>query len=470
MKLVRAAVIAAFAAACALASAQVPNPTVTGPIPATVRPGDSARDYPFFSSYVDLAAHGYVEEEFFFSGSANTYQVTNPLQTANVATIGNVYKTRMVVRRPADAANFNGIVLVEWLNVTNQLDMENTVYQIDQHILRSGYAWVGVSVQRIGVNRLRTWNPSRYGTLDVSKRLAPAGGVEEETFRNDQLQYDVFSQAVQAIRQPSGTAPLGPLQPHKVIATGHSQSARALIGYLNQVHQLANVVDGYALHGSLGNAVRSDPTVPVAKVLSESDVQLFNEYRVRRADDDLYRSWEVAGTSHNDRRAYVPRVLLQLRDTGSNVEASLNCTFMPPGSAVPFHHVMGAAVDHMARWVSSGTPMPSAPHLEMTIDPVTGRVQAIRDELGIARGGIRLAAVEVPIAQSSGVNSGPGSCDRWGYSDPLPASTIQRLYGNHGQYVSRVRDVTTRNLAAGYIVQRDAAATVNEAARSMTGR
>lgn len=464
MRVLRGALAVVLAGWITLTSAQVPHPSVSGPIAATASPGDPSRNYPFFASHLDLASRGYIEEEFFFEGTANRYQAGTPLQTANVVSGGHPYRSRMVVRRPASAAGFNGIVLVEWLNVTNGLDMENTFYQIDEHILRSGYAWVGVSVQRIGVNRLRDWNPARYGTLDVSAR-SPSTGAE--TFTNDALQHDILSQAVQAIRAPTGAAPLGPLAPRKVIATGHSQSSMRLVQYINQVHPLARVIDGFALHGSLGNEVRPDITEPVAKVLSEYDVRAL-EFRVRRPDHALFRTWEVTGTSHNDRKAYVSRVLLQLRDIGTNVEASLNCTFMPAGSAVPFHHVMAAAVDHMARWVTDGTPMPSAPPLEFVAgaNPPT----LVRDELGIARGGIRLAAIDAPTTVSSGTNFGGGTCDRWGYSDPLPAATLDGLYRNHGRYVSGVQSVADRNLADGFIVRADAVQTVREAAQGEIGK
>lgn len=126
---------------------------------------------------------------------------------------------------------------------------------------------------------------------------------------------------------------------------------------------LARVVDAFALHGSPGNAAREDLIVPVAKILSEFDVRAL-EFPVRRPDAALVRTWEVAGTSHNERQADVPRVLLQLRDIGTNVEASLNCTFMPPGSAVPFHYVMAAAIDHLNQRVTNGIARPSVPPLE----------------------------------------------------------------------------------------------------------
>ena len=106
------------------AFAVVPNPAIAGPIPSTVIPGDVSHNYTFFSTNHDLATNGYVEEEFFFQGTANRYN-TPPLTTGTVIDSNHPYTTRMVVRRPADPARFNGTVLVEWYNVTNGIDAEN---------------------------------------------------------------------------------------------------------------------------------------------------------------------------------------------------------------------------------------------------------------------------------------------------------------------------------------------------------
>ena len=63
------------ASAYTVGEAAVPNPTVTGPIPATAAPGDPSHNYPFFASQFDLAARGYVEEEYFIEGTANRYTI-----------------------------------------------------------------------------------------------------------------------------------------------------------------------------------------------------------------------------------------------------------------------------------------------------------------------------------------------------------------------------------------------------------
>ena len=55
------------------AGAAAPNPSIIGPIPATVPLGDPSRDYPFFATDVNLAQYGYVEQEYFMQGTANQY-------------------------------------------------------------------------------------------------------------------------------------------------------------------------------------------------------------------------------------------------------------------------------------------------------------------------------------------------------------------------------------------------------------
>jgi hypothetical protein len=60
-------------ASLATSAAAVPDPVVTGPIAATAPPGDPSRNYIFFASNLDLAGQGYVEEEYFISGTADRY-------------------------------------------------------------------------------------------------------------------------------------------------------------------------------------------------------------------------------------------------------------------------------------------------------------------------------------------------------------------------------------------------------------
>src|SRR4030095_4177896 len=208
--------------------------------------------------------------------------------TASIVDKDHPYKTRILVRRPADPKRFNGTVLVEWNNVTNGFDAENVWFFSWEHMLRAGYAWVGVSAQQVGVTALKNFSTERYGSIDVNQ-----GG----TVTGDALSYDIFSQAGQAIKTPKDVNPLGNLKPSRVLAVGESQSAQRLSTYVNSVNPLARVYDGFILLSSLNQKIRTDVPVPVWKISTEYDVG-FGEAGARQADTDLFRSWGVTGTSH----------------------------------------------------------------------------------------------------------------------------------------------------------------------------
>src|SRR5690606_32097948 len=209
----------------------VANPQVTL-VPVTVPLGDPSRDYPQFATQLNLQSRGYVEQEFFIQGAADRYLPAD-LATGSVISSGHPYKTRVIVRRPASASRFNGIVVVEWLNVTSLYNLDALWLTSYDELMRQGYAYVGVSAQRVGVHAplsgLREWSPVRYGSLDVT-----AGG----SILDDSLSYDIFSQATQAVLKPKGLSPLGTLRPRLVIATGASQSEEFLVRYHNSVQPL----------------------------------------------------------------------------------------------------------------------------------------------------------------------------------------------------------------------------------------
>ena len=93
----------------------MPDPVVSEPTTG----GTHAR--PFGSAAANLPA-GYVEEERFLSGTARSYaRVGDWLRDGRweARPAGEAaYAVRLLVRRPADPVDFNGVVVVEWLNVS----------------------------------------------------------------------------------------------------------------------------------------------------------------------------------------------------------------------------------------------------------------------------------------------------------------------------------------------------------------
>ena len=194
------ALVLAFVAA---AGAEVPLPTVEGPI--------SSPDGAFLQgTNFDLAQVGYVQQEYFISGTASAYTNTGPLGTDGHWSVApgasTPYKTRIVVRRPTTPERFKGTVLVEWLNVSGGLDASPDWVFMHTELIRRGYAWVGVSAQYVGVEGgpglvlvvslpLKSVNPARYGSLHHP---------------GDSFSYDMFSRrraqcGSRAVRSASST-------------------------------------------------------------------------------------------------------------------------------------------------------------------------------------------------------------------------------------------------------------------------
>jgi Alpha/beta hydrolase domain len=422
----------------------VPSPEVDGPLPGTA-PGDPAspnleETYPFFSTWVDLARAGYVEQEFTISGAADAYAIGGELLAEDVP-----YETRIVVRRPTSEHRSNGTVLMEWQNVSAGYDLD-ALWNYP-HIIREGYTWVGVSAQRVGVDHLRGWSPTRYGDLDVT-----GGG----RFVADELSYDIFAQAAQAIRGPERATTMGGLDVDNVLAIGASQSAgRMTVYYDNVLPQTEAVFDGYGF--IVGSAPSREGDEPVFHVLSETDVRSTN----RRPDSDLYRRWEVAGGAHSGWNGQEYRQSISERDLGA--APTYDCD-RPPFSRVPVHHVTGAAYDHLVRWVEDGTPPPTAEPIQLNADGTK-----VRDELGLAQGGIRLSQVEVPTALNTGENSGPTFCRLFGSYEPFDEAQLAELYHSRGDYIRQVAAVDRRNVRAGYIPRADAWRNLVDAVRSGVG-
>jgi len=489
-------------------------PTVQGPIAVTTAVRHPDHGYPYNTTPIDLGKYGYVEEEFFLTGLANRYN-TPAGQRGSVLEAAHPYATRIVVRRPKQAARFNGTAIVEWYNVSQGHDGEFEWFQSQEHFLRSGYAWVGVSAQAVGVNALREWSPTRYMSLDVSR-----GG----TIQGDALSYDIFSEAALAVRGRSSKDVMGGLRVQRLIATGHSQSAGRLYTYFHSVHPLTSkMYDGVVLHGG-GGRVSPDLNVKVLKYLDESDVT--GQANNRLPDSASYRQWEVAGSSHLDAQFSRSMAALGLRVSGmrpvegspalggpsisggdkgngavgngagpENEGANGGCA-QPPFSRVPSYHVLSAAFDATQRWLAEGVPPPTAPPIELKAlpaeqapgaSPATGpagrgaagpRWEIVRDDLGLARGGIRLAAIAAPVARNTGDNvgnvgtttAGERNCRLMGSSEPFDAARLASLYPTHDAYVAKVREATEKLLKTGFIVKADADATVRDAEKSSVGR
>lgn len=441
----------------------VATPTVTGPI-ASEGFLSSTKNYTFYATDVALASRGYVEQEFFVEGKANIYNepavdyAATTLPTfsgdAAVVTEGLPYKTRMVVRRPTDPAKFNGTVIVEWFNVTDNFDGEYFWVQAKDHLLRDGYAYIGISAQSNGIAHpnlgLKRFSPVRYGSLDVT-----AGG----TVAQDKLSYDIFSQAAKAAR--AVPAVLNGLPVKNVIAAGMSQSGWRMGPYANYVHTRAPIYDAFLVQVATP-VFRDALKVPIISVLSESEAT-GGRLAASQPDTATRKTYWVAGSTHGDVLQRLGRTGVRLRDLGPQNTGNDACLggSVPTRTRTPLGHVVSAAVHHLKQQVETGAVPPAGTPITLAAD---GQSIA-RDADGNALGGIRLAHMQAPTARADGVQ-----CGNVGAWVPFDTARLNALYPSHADYVAQVSSAASASVNAGFVLAADAAGTVAEAQASVIGR
>jgi hypothetical protein len=426
---------------------------------------------PFATSHVPLGPHDFVEEEFFVWGRARAY-VPRKGRALGADGLWDVapgdakpFRTRILVRRPSSPERFSGTLVVEWLNVTGGVDIDADWAQTFAEILRRGHAWVGVSAQRAAVNgmeptelmpvvppSLTEWDPERYPDLVIP---------------DDGLSYDIFSQVGRLLTSSPRTQPdpLVGLGVERVIAMGASQSAHRLATYVNAVHPLARVYDGYLIHVRFGRGaplvangprisplrLRADLDAPIVAVNTESEA--LAHFAARREDGERYRYWEIAGASHQD--AYVSSVVAEQfrRDLGFEMTGCDR-----PVNTLPARYVMNAALRSLDEWIRDGKPPASIDRIEISGAPL----QIVRDEYGNARGGLRMPQISAPVARYGPENS-PGACRLMGMTIPFDGETLHRLYSSRADYRSRYEAAARLAVEQGFLLPEDLGAVLDEA-------
>lgn len=424
---------------------------------------------------ISLQASGYVEEEYFVRGKAKRYRIAAPLRDAQLIDAGHPYLTRVLVRRPVDPARFNGTVVVEWLNVSLNQDIDFVFGATRELLLREGYAWIGVSAQRNGVEALKKWNPARYRALDVAaSNIDPTNGKEIDPAEpkimavgGDVLAWDIFSQVGKlATRKSSGM--LGGLQAKKLIAAAESQSTLKVSTYYNSIQPLHQVYDGFLLYDRSGS-LRTDVKAKTIAIGTEIFTALMGY--APQVDTDHQRWWEINGASHfslDEIEHYVdPFIKRDAAFRDANAQAlSLSELTRSKGpcspdsiySRVPNGDVLKAALHALNGWVAGGPAPASAPRFV-----VDEQNKYVRDANGQILGGIRTAAQDAPMATNAGIGSGPWFCGPSGnHVDFTPAQMCQR-YGSHAAYLSRVKAIASTNVKDGVLLPEEATQTVDAA-------
>jgi Alpha/beta hydrolase domain len=417
-------------------------PKVTGPMVAP-RP-------PWGVPQRDVSESNYVVEEYLIEGVANAYRYANdshPPRNGHwdaVPFADAPYRTRILVVRPMDPAQFNGTVLLNWSNVSAGVESEapstGETYE--------GYAWVGVSAQEVGLYGF----PAGVGGRRRKQPLVDYDSYRYGSLRHpgDPASFDIFTAAAMAVgpNRAADVDPLGGLDVQRVIATGGSQSAMRLAAYINALHRRAPVIDGFVLRvwegrapllqeGSVAfgtrTAIRDDIDVPV--VVVNSEFEAMPVFLAGGQDAPMLRIWEVTGAPHG---------VAWGAPSHKEGEWGRNPLSIEP--------VFDAAVRSVHRWVSGGPSAPQQPRIEV-IDGSPPHLD--RDSLGNALGGIRLPEVAVPTAEYRGSSIGATGFALFGAARRFSDDVLRSLYPSKKEFIRRWESAVDSIVEAGVLRPED---------------
>jgi hypothetical protein len=478
-----------------IAGAQVPAtagptslPQVTGPIPVTV----DSHPYlalKFAQRPMDLDAIGYIEEEFFISGTANVYDWAGA-QPHPVVRGHGPYTTRILVRRPASRGRFTGNVYVEILNPARGYDTAVFFGFTAEHLM-SGHAWVGVTTNATAQAGLKRFDPARYASMSLANPLpAPRqadfcaasppqgqggsgrGGAGAPVIPRgypdeNGLRFDAFSQIGAWLRSDSLTNPLAELGVQYVVMVSHTggdvATYAAGVSRLARLNSERPVYDAFVMKsgsgvGTMSNCGRAlaldDPRrlfanlgVPVIVIKPQNDVP-----STRRPDsdgpDDMFRLYEIPGASHSDRWPYrflpVNADLRKTVDLPHDVDRGVVTDLWPYARGCdvagitmndfPIGYLINGALANLDTWLRSGLPPPRAERIATKPDG-----EIVTDQYGNAVGGVRTPMLDVPIATYlAGTPGDFATCDTIGYRAAWDWSRLEAVHGSYDSYAGKV--------------------------------
>ena len=486
------------------AQTPIPLPTLAGPVAV------SATSYPFLAANrlqepIDLAKIGYVEEEFFVSGRANVYDWAQD-GTLTVKTPNAPYTTRIIVRRPANPAQFSGSVIVEPIHAPTGNDFPLMFAWSEGYVFEHHDAYVGITVDPTSMKALQKFNGVRYASLSFanpnpSEACAAGGRGDQQPQTSDSeegLKWDLITQVGALLKSNARPSPLAGYDVQYLYMTSQDPAQVTYIKAIGPHAKLAGgkpVYDGHVIKSG-GRPARirrcaaapasGDPRVaiknagvPVINVLQEGDV--LGSLALRRADSDAagdqFRWYEVAGTAHSSPPPYrtaVP-VAEDLMAIGPSavlphyVAAALEpytlaqplkdpkrCASSEMVTEQPIlMYVFHGAYGNLDQWVRKGTPAPKASPIETR--QAGGKAVIAMDDVGNNLGGIRSPYVDEPTAiYHTGHGEGPGCGNNFGYAEPLNWARLEARYGSYRNYAAKVSASIDKLLKDRWVTPSDA--------------
>ena len=390
-----------------------PLPTVSGPVPRTATSIPLGTAYlPGAPGSLNLADHGYREDEYFLSGTANVYEYNDAGDGVRIKEPDVPYTTVILVRRPIHVKDFSGRVQLEMghpqFGATTQMWAHS-----NKKFMREGDAWVRITNSRGGPTGsslavLQQYDPERYASL---------------AFPEDGLNWDVIGQVGELLKSNTPASPLNPLKVKQIFMGGFSGSGAITQMWINDFSQIlrrpdgSSIMDGYVvgepsgypLINSQAERIAADdprqavipPGVPVVKLHSRPEPAA-----QQRPDSDTfsdrYRTYEVAGAAHTDNYtnplSFPTFIQEQATEWGQANLYPFMCQWGM--NDFPYEQQWNLAISVIEKWSEQSARShgprwspPRADRIELNAD---GSIA--KDEFGNDLGGVRSVAVDVPIA------------------------------------------------------------------------
>lgn len=430
---------------------QIAVPSITGPVPVTAQSGEPYRgenEQPVAGPGLPppvLIPYGYVEEEYFISGSVD----------------GKPYTTSLLVRKPKDPAKFSGLVAVETVHAQGAVPLWGS----HEVWMTGGHGWIAVASQRFALEEhVKKSNPSRYASLQIPEAPQSAAGPAANPMAagaQDLISQQIMTQVGALLKSNAKNGPFSGMKVKYLIMGGASQTGGTTLRYIQDSHAKAHMPDGKPIYDGYlpmeafpTSAPVSAPDAVIMHPVTEGDVMnVLNAKRplVERPDGDAptdrYRHYEITGDSHVGTRGITdPLTVFSTLKNGVKPGEHL--------SQFPAAELMRAAVFNFVEWLIKGVAPPKA----FPIEVADGQI--VRDQFGNAKGGVRSPYVDVPsvhyIASAPTVEGDNPFRRLIGLQEPFPPEKLQSLYKSRANYLKRFNQDIDKMVAGRWLRPKDA--------------
>jgi Alpha/beta hydrolase domain len=401
-----------------------------------------------------LIPYGYVEEEYFVSGTVD----------------GKPYTTSLLVRKPKDPAKFSGLVAVETIHAQGAVPLwgQREVW------MTGGHGWVGVGSQLVALEQhIKKANPKRYASLKIPEAPSPGGAPPANPFAGnpaqDTISQEIMTQVGALLKSNAKKGPFAGMTVKYLIMGGASQTGGTTLRYIQQSHAHAHlpdgkpIYDGYLPMEAFSATPVSASDAVIMHLCTEGDVM--NVLSAKRplalrpdgdAPNDRYRHYEYAGASHVGMRGVTDPL---------TVFSTLTNAFKPGEhlSQFPQAEMMRPGVYQFVDWLMKGVAPPKAAPIEVK----NGEI--VRDKNGNAKGGVRSPYVDLPTVRyiaSAPIVEGDNPFRRLiGLQEPFAPEKLRKLYKSKENYLKLFNAEIDKMVTERWLMAKDGEALKTDEAK-----